>query len=347
MVASIFLLSLLIVSKLIMESRKKDHINLAFQSQTPRDLLDNRFNYEPMLAAHPKGLKPLMFLGKTFRAPLWVSSMTGGTELASKINQNLATACKEFGFGMGLGSCRVILDDKTHFSDFDIRDTLGNDFPLFANLGICQVEQLIENKKVDKIIELVKRLRADGLIVHVNPVQEWIQPEGDRIKYPPIETIKRLLDLVKFPLIVKEVGQGMGPNSLYELLHLPLAAIEFAAYGGTNFAEIERLRDPSADQQLIGPLSKIGVDVYQMLDFVNNIIKEDKDIQCKQLILSGGIKSFLDGYYLLQKSTLPAVYGQASSFLRYAKEDYAQLRTFVSSQIKGLEMASAYLKLKQ
>ena len=329
-----------------MEDRKKDHINLAFQSQTPKNLLDNRFNYEPMLAAHPTELKPFSFLGKNFQAPLWASSMTGGTKLASKINRNLATACKEFGFGMGLGSCRAILDDNTHFADFDMRDIIGNDLPLYANLGICQVEQLIESKNHHKITELVKRLRADGLIVHVNPIQEWIQPEGDRIKHPPIETITRLLDLIQFPLIVKEVGQGIGPNSLYELLHLPLAAIEFAAYGGTNFAEIERLRDGSANQQLIEPLSRIGTDAYQMLDFVNSIYSEDKQILCKQIIISGGIKSYLDGYYLLKKSSLSAVYGQASSFLAYAKEDYEQLRTYVASQIKGLEMAYAYLKIK-
>lgn len=330
-----------------MEDRKKDHINLAFQSQTPKDLLDSRFYYEPMLAAHPKGLKPLTFLEKTFRAPLWVSSMTGGTELAAKINRNLAAACKEFGFGMGLGSCRIILDNHTHFADFDMRNIIGNDLPFFANLGICQVEQLIEDKKINKITDLINRLQADGLIVHVNPIQEWIQPEGDRMKYPPLETIKRLLDLVHFPLIVKEVGQGMGPSSLYELMHLPLAAIEFAAFGGTNFAEVERLRDSSGNQQLIEPLSKVGVDAGQMLEFVNNIASQGNNILCKQVIISGGIKSFLDGYYFLQKSKLPAVYGQASSFLRYAKEDYAQLQTFVSAQIKGLEMASAYLKLKQ
>ncbi len=329
-----------------METRKKDHIDLAFQSQTPKDLLDNRFHYEPMLAAHPNGLKPFSFLGKTFHAPLWVSSMTGGTILAQKINRNLAAICKEFSFGMGLGSCRAILDNNKHFADFDMRDVIGNDLPFYANLGICQVEQFIENNKVDKISELVKRLRADGLIVHVNPIQEWIQPEGDKIKYPPIETIKRLLDKVRFPLIVKEVGQGMGPDSLYSLLHLPLAAIEFAAFGGTNFAEIERLRNSSASQQMIGPLSKVGEDAYHMLEYVNQIFSEEKNILCNQLIISGGIKSFLDGYYLLQKSSLPAVYGQASSFLRYAKEDYEQLHSYVSAQIKGLEMASAYLRIK-
>lgn len=329
-----------------MEDRKKDHINLAFKSQTPKNLLDNRFYYEPMLSAHPTGLKPFSFLQKTFRAPLWASSMTGGTALASKINQNLARACKEFGFGMGLGSCRSILKDDTHFADFNMRDIIGDEAPLFANLGISQVEQLIENKDHAKIAELVKRLRADGLIVHVNPIQEWIQPEGDRIKHPPIDTIKRLLDVVQFPIIVKEVGQGFGPGSIHELLHLPLAAIEFAAFGGTNFAEIERLREASNDQQVIEPLSKVGVDAYQMLEIVNDISSKETDIQCKQIIISGGIKSFLDGYYLMQKSTLPSVYGQASSFLAHAKESYEQLHTYIAAQIKGLEMAYAYLKVK-
>jgi len=329
-----------------MESRKKDHINLAFQSQTPNDLLDSRFNYEPMLAAHPNGLQPFIFLGKSFRVPMWVSSMTGGTALAQKINRNLASACKEFGFGMGLGSCRVILDDHTYFADFDMRDVIGSDMPLYANLGICQIEQLIDNHKTDKINELIKRLRADGLIVHVNPIQEWIQPEGDRIQHPPIETIQRLLDKVQFPLIVKEVGQGIGPASLRKLLNLPLAAIEFAAFGGTNFAEIELLRNSEANHQLIEPISKVGEDANQMLTHVNQIFNEEKSIQCKQLIISGGIKSFLDGYFFLQKSLIPAVYGQASAFLRYAKEDKDLLFNYIHAQIKGLEMAAAYLRIR-
>jgi isopentenyl-diphosphate Delta-isomerase len=331
-----------------MENRKLDHINLALQSQTSRDTLDNRFDYEPMLAAHPSsGLSPFQFLDKTFRAPLWVSSMTGGTGLAFAINRNLATICREFGFGMGLGSCRVILNDLTYLPDFDVRNIIGDDLPLYANLGISQVEQLLEQHQSSKITELVDRLRANGMIVHVNPIQEWIQPEGDVLKYPPIETIKRLLDKVNFPLMVKEVGQGIGPASLRELLALPLTAIEFAAYGGTNFAEIERLRENASEQSSFEPLSRVGMDASQMLDAITRIYSEEKNISCRQLIISGGIKTYLDGYYLIKKSPLPAVYGQASSFLKYAKEGYEQLYSYVAHQIKGLEMASSYLRIKQ
>jgi len=330
-----------------MEDRKKDHIDLSFQSQTPREALDNRFYYEPLLSAHPAGgLVPVQFLGKLFKAPLWVSSMTGGTQLAAKINRNLATACKEFGFGMGLGSCRSILNDDLYLADFDMRSIIGDDLPLYANLGICQVEQLLELKQEQKIIRMVERLRADGLIVHVNPMQEWFQPEGDVLKYPALDTIKRLLDKVKFPLIVKEVGQGIGPESMKALLKLPLAAIEFAAFGGTNFAKVELLRDPNASKELFEPLSLIGTDVYQMLESVNRIVGSDEKIACRQIIISGGIKSFLDGHYLIKRSSIPAIYGQASSFLKYAREDYEKLQEYVSQQIKGLEIANAFLRVK-
>src|SRR6056297_2248988 len=139
-----------------LETRKKDHIDLAFKSQTGISAADQRFYYEPMLSAHPsKGLQPFEFLGKTQKAPLWISSMTGGTKLAGKINNNLARACNEFGFGMGLGSCRIILEDDTFLNDFNVRPVVGNDLPLWANLGIAQIEELIQSEKISLAIELV------------------------------------------------------------------------------------------------------------------------------------------------------------------------------------------------
>jgi isopentenyl-diphosphate delta-isomerase len=329
-----------------LESRKKDHIDLAFKSQTGMPEIDQRFHYEPMLSAHPeKGLKPFTFLGREHRIPMWVSSMTGGTKLAGTINRNLARACNDFGMGMGLGSCRIILDDDTYFEDFNMRPVIGPDMPLWANLGIAQIEELLNDGKVSLASRLVEKLEADGLIIHVNPMQEWFQPEGDILKHPPIETIRRFMDTFNHPVIVKEVGQGIGPESLKSLLQLPLQAIEFAAFGGTNFARVELLRDENAEENLFEPLSYIGEDAYAMVESVNNIIASQEPV-CKELIISGGIKNFLDGYYLVQKSKLPAIYGMASTFLKYAKEDYQQLHTFVEGQVKGLEMAYAYLSVK-
>ncbi len=332
-----------------MEDRKKDHIDLAFESQTLVDQLDNRFMYEPMLSKHPENAIPeTSFIGKKLKLPLWVSSMTGGTRLAGQINHNLARACNEFGMGMGLGSCRIILDDDTYFPDFDVRDVIGHDLPLYANLGINQLEILLRDKKLHKIYTLVSKLRADGLIIHINPMQEWFQPEGDRLTKSPLESVAELLKEVDFPVMVKEVGQGMGLESIRALLKLPLDAIEFGAFGGTNFAKVELLRDKDQPRELFEPLSFVGHDAAQMLDMINHVVKEEEnEIRCKQIIASGGIKSFLDGYYLIQKSSIPAIYGQASTFLKHAREDYETLRKFVNYQIKGLEMAYAYLRVRQ
>lgn len=332
-----------------MEDRKKDHIDLAFASQTMVKDMDTRFMYEPMLSAHPDDPIPeTEFLGKKLKLPVWVSSMTGGTKLAGTINRNLAKACREFGMGMGLGSCRIILDDDKYFPDFDMRDIIGDALPLFANLGINQLENLLFENRLAKINTLVDKLRADGLIIHVNPFQEWFQPEGDRLRQPAIESIQALLDQVDFPVMVKEVGQGMGLESLSALLELPLAAIEFGAFGGTNFARVELMRDSRKARELFEPLSYVGHDAAQMVDMINHIIsREPGKIKCRQLIVSGGIKSFLDGYYLIKKSTTPAIYGQASTFLKYAKDDYGQLHDFISYQVKGLQMAYAFLRVRE
>lgn len=331
-----------------MTDRKKDHINLAFQAKTGMEEIDRRFFYEPLMAKHPvTGLVPFEFLGKILRAPIWVSSMTGGTRLAGQINHNLAQVCREFGLGMGLGSCRPLLESDDHFSDFDIRDTIGNDLPLYANLGIAQLEEMIFKGDISPVDRLIEKLRADGLIIHVNPLQEWLQPEGNLFSQPPVDTIRSYLEMTSHPVIVKEVGQGMGPESLRALLELPLEAIEMAAFGGTNFAKVELLRSDEFKQQYYEPVSRIGHDAFEMTDLINEILDDNNTtVRCRQIIISGGIRSFLDGYYLINRCKLPAIYGQASGFLKYASQSYEELKKFVEYQIEGIKLARAYFVIK-
>ena len=182
--------------------RKKDHIELAFESVVKNQ--DERFYYEPLFSGHPQGeLEPVQFAGKEMKAPLWVSSMTGGTKEAGTINRNLAKACGQFGLGMGLGSCRIILKDDEYLPDFQLRKEMG-DYPLYANLGVAQLEELFDAGEEKLVAELIKRTETDGLIIHVNPLQEWLQPEGDVFKASPLDIIKRTLDL-DVKVIVKEV----------------------------------------------------------------------------------------------------------------------------------------------
>jgi isopentenyl-diphosphate delta-isomerase len=330
-----------------MTDRKKDHIDLAFKARTGIGEIDRRFYYEPLMAKHPAGeLAPFTFLGKTLKAPMWVSSMTGGTQLAGQINRNLAMVCREFGLGMGLGSCRPILDNDEHFADFDMRDVIGDDLPFYANLGIAQLEPMVLAGDISPVNRLIERLRADGLIIHVNPLQEWLQPEGDLFIQPPIDTIRTYLELTDYPVIVKEVGQGMGRESLRALLELPLEAIEFSAYGGTNFAKVELLRSDDFKQQYYGPVSLVGHDAGEMVAMINEMVASNTPVRCRQIIISGGIGSFLDGYYHINRCKLPAIYGQASGFLKYATQSYEELRKFVHYQVEGLKLASAYFVLK-
>lgn len=330
------------------ESRKKDHIELAFQSQIASTELDDRFYYEPLLAAHPENnsIPAFEFLGKNMKAPVWVSSMTGGTALANTINHNLARACRDFGMGMGLGSCRSLLYSNEYLKDFDVRDEIG-DQPLYANLGIAQLEQLLDKNHAHIISELIDKLRADGLIIHVNPFQEWLQPEGDRFKYPPLQTIERLMEKLDLKVIVKEVGQGFGYESLKALFQLPLEAIDFAANGGTNFAKLELLRSNPIKQEIYSKLALVGHSAEDMVNISNRVLEELGDkAQCQQVIISGGVRSFLDGYYLVNKLNTNSVYGQASAFLKHARDDYEALYDYVKAQIEGLELCYAYLKVR-
>lgn len=329
-----------------MESRKKDHINLTLRSQVSKDLLNKRFNYEPALSAHPaKELPEIVFLNKKMRLPVWVSSMTGGTAQAKHINTNLAKACREFGMGMGLGSCRPLLEDNSRFADFDMRPIIGDDLPLVANLGIAQIEELLEKGELEKLQQMIKSLDVDGLFVHLNPIQEYLQPEGDRIQYSPIETLKRLLEKVDFPVLVKEVGQGMGPKSIAALMELNLAGIEFGAFGGTNFAQMELLRSDEIKQDFLNPLSSIGHTAEEMVDYLNDL--PSSTMHKKNIIISGGVSDWLEGYYLMEKINYPAVFGQASAFLKNAQGDYEQLSDYVSSLKKGLLLAHSYLRIKE
>ncbi len=331
------------------KNRKNQHIDLTKDAQIAASLRDKRFNYEPLLSAHPSASSSsgddlsLEFLGKKMKAPFWISSMTGGGKLAKKINTNLARACGEFGLGMGLGSCRTLLKSDKYFDQFDLRSLVG-DQPLYANLGVAQIEKLLEEKALDRVEQLVEKLQADGLIVHVNPLQEFFQPEGDRYKRAPMDTISELVEKVNYKLIVKEVGQGMGPKSLEALIKLPLAAIEFAAFGGTNFSKLESMRNES--ELVENPLVYVGHSAVEMVEMVNQIVgKLGSSASCVNFILTGGVETFLDGQYLRKKLGYSSIVGQASPLLKFAESSYEDLSRYLTDFLEGLRMADSFLSI--
>lgn len=327
-----------------MADRKKDHIEMAFDAQVKQRHVG--LYYEPMLSAHPTKDTNISIdiLGKHLKAPLWISSMTGGTAKAHNINKNLAKIAGEFGIGMGLGSCRPLLDSNVRLSDFDFKELIG-DFPFYANLGVAQLEQLIAQGQLEKVKILLKSLNVDGLIIHVNPLQEWSQPEGDSFKVAPIETIKQTLFELETKIIVKEVGQGFGPNSLISLMNLPLAAIDFAGHGGTNFTALELARHnalSSGKRLSFQSLAYVGHTAQEMIQWVNTNISSQK-VQCKEFIISGGIHDVIQGHKLREQLNAKSIIGMGSAFLKHA-ENLEQLRDFTSSQVELLKLSKCYLK---
>ena len=328
------------------DQRKQSHLDLAFKSQSEE--LDKRFYYEPMLSGHPTegDTMPFKLGGKNMNFPVWISSMTGGTSKAGPINKMLAKTANKYGFGMGLGSCRIILEDETYFEDFNLRPILGDEVPFYANVGIAQIEKLLQTNQAKKLKELVTKLSADGLIVHVNPLQEWLQPEGDRITQSPMVTLEQLLHEFDLPIIVKEVGQGFGPHSMGELLKLPLLAVDFAANGGTNFSKLELIRNEKL-QGFFEDVVELGHSAEEMVGFLNDTVEKlGASRKCNNVIVSGGVKNFLDGYYYISKADIDACYGQAAPFLKYANESQEALDQYAEFQINGLLMAQRLLRVK-
>lgn len=328
-------------------SRKDSHLELALQSQV--DSIDNRFYYEPLSAAHPKTTDEwnIRIGAKTMRYPIWISSMTGGTSKTNEINRRLAIAAQKYGLGIGAGSSRIALESTEKAKDFDLRPLLGNEVPYYLNFGIAQIEKSIQERSLDKIQKLTEQVQADGIIIHVNPLQEWMQPEGDFIEKAPIDTIQQFIESTGIKPIVKEVGQGFGYESMKQLLQLPLTAIEFAASGGTNFSKLELLRN-SLKSEFLMPFIHVGHSAEEMVNISNQLLSElGNKVQCNTFIISGGIKTFLDGYYCIQKSTGNACYGQASEILKRAQISQEKLNEYIENQIEGLLLAKAFLKIKK
>lgn len=311
--------------------------------------MDRRFYYEPILNGHPEKDKDIstVLLGKRMETPIWVSSMTGGTEMAKSINTNLAKACEEYGMGMGLGSCRSLLESDDRIHDFAMRDFIG-DQPLYANLGIAQIGELLDANKESLILNLVKKLEADGLIIHINPLQEWLQPEGDIYYESPLTLIRKVIDLDNdLKIIIKEVGQGMGPRSLKALYELPIQAVDFAAGGGTNFSKLELHRASENQRDRYTGLAQVGHSANEMVDLANSLWKlHGEKFQCQETIISGGVKDYMHGFYLTEKLECKSIYGQASGFLKHAMEDYESLQEYVEAQIRGLQMAHQFLTVR-
>jgi isopentenyl-diphosphate Delta-isomerase len=227
--------------------RKSDHIQINLerdvQSALTTGLEDYRLIHQalPELNLNDVDLSQTLF-GKRLAVPVLVSSMTGGTGQAASINRNLAAAAQKVGLAMGVGSQRAAIGDPGLAKTFQIRK-FAPDILLFANLGAVQLNYGFGIEECRKAVEMIG---ADGLILHLNPLQEALQPEGDVNFTGLVEKIAALKQQLDVPLILKEVGWGFSKEAAQKLFDAGVDALDVAGAGGTSWSQVEmhRIEDP-------------------------------------------------------------------------------------------------------
>ncbi|MBI4173235.1 MAG: type 2 isopentenyl-diphosphate Delta-isomerase [Candidatus Aenigmarchaeota archaeon] len=177
------------------------------------------------------------FLGRRFKMPLFITGMTGGCRLARKINENLAIAAETMGIGMGVGSQRAALEYPELADTYSVRHVAQNVF-VFSNLGAAQILQY-DMGQIRKAVDMIK---ADGLAIHLNAVQEAVQPEGDKMWNGVERKIAAIKKELKIPILVKEVGCGISGKVAARLEKAGVDAIDVSGAGGTSWAKAEFYR---------------------------------------------------------------------------------------------------------
>ena len=224
--------------------RKADHIRIATEEDVGFGSLTNGLDrYRFVHQALPEIDLDVVdttttLLGRRLAAPILISCMTGGVAKGGLINRILAAAAQHSGVAMGVGSQRAALDDPALEATFQIRE-LAPDVPLLANLGAAQ---LAGPDGLDRCLAVVRMIHADALVIHVNPLQEALQPEGTTRFTGLIDRIGEVAAAIDVPIIIKEVGWGIAENIARRLAEVGVAGIDVAGAGGTNWGEVERRR---------------------------------------------------------------------------------------------------------
>lgn len=230
------------------------------------------------------------FLGKKVSFPLIISSMTGGYKEAEKINASLAEFCESNGLAIGVGSQRQAIESKQFHHTFSVVRKKAPTSPVFGNLGAPEVAAL---KDVGPVLKLVEMIGADGFAVHLNPLQEFLQPEGNTNFKGVLKGIEMLAAALGKPLIVKEVGAGISRGVAERLLNAGVSVIDVAGAGGTSWAGVEILRRKEANS--VGDFSEIFWDWgIPTVDAVRQVASLRSSGRNFQLVASGGIHNGLD-----------------------------------------------------
>jgi len=295
------------------EQRKADHLRISLEQDVRFPCLSTgleryRFVHRalPDLNLIDVELSTLL-LGKPLQLPLLISSMTGGTPASQGINRHLAQAAQARSVAIGLGSLRAALESPDLASTFQVRD-LAPDILLLANLGAVQLNY---GFTIDHCRRAVEMVAADALFLHLNPLQEALQTEGNTNwsgLLPKIEAVCRALEV---PVVIKEVGWGLCEEMARQLAGAGVAALDVAGAGGTSWSEVERHR------QINGPRRRLAAAFRDWgIPTADALAAARRGAPHLPLIGSGGVRSGIDVAKVLALGATAA--GIATPFLRAA-----------------------------
>ncbi|MBP3193706.1 type 2 isopentenyl-diphosphate Delta-isomerase [Natronogracilivirga saccharolytica] len=231
------------------EQRKKDHLDITTSGQAGYAKTSGFERFDFIHNALPEVdydeiSCETRFLNRWFSFPLFISSMTGGHHEATPLNAIIAAFCEAYILPFGVGSQRAMLEDPSLLKSFSIvREEAPSAF-IASNIGGTQ---LIGGLEKEKVSALVDTIRADAIIVHLNPLQELRQKNGDRNFSGVREGIRKLVSEVEIPVIVKETGAGLSQNVIEQLIDCGVAAVDIAGAGGTSWGRVENIRNASSE----------------------------------------------------------------------------------------------------
>ena len=269
------------------------------------------------------------FLKRKFSAPLIIDSMTGGAPEAARINGRLGELAEKYGFAMGLGSQRAGLESEELAETYSIARKNAPSAFLIANIGGAQ---LAKGLTIDNIKKIIDMIQADALVIHLNPLQELIQPEGEPKYKGVFSKISEISGALDVPVIVKEVGAGISKEVAVKLEVSGVSAINVAGAGGTSWAGVEKLRAEASNNDLKIHLGEIFWDWG--IPTATSLIEVKKTVKVP-IIASGGLRN---GMEIAKCIVLGAsMCAMAYPFLLKAAESKEQLFNFADTVIAELK----------
>ncbi|MEO8399659.1 MAG: type 2 isopentenyl-diphosphate Delta-isomerase [Ignavibacteriaceae bacterium] len=226
-------------------NRKKEHIELSLTDKVSFKEKTNGFeSYEfDHYAITEVDISKINFkknfFGKEINYPYLISCMTGGTSEAENINAQLAVAAEQLNIPLGVGSQRQALENKEHHNSYKIVRQNAPKIPLLGNIGAAQIAKLKDFKSIQFLVDLIE---ADAMVIHINPAQELLQPDGETNFKGLLKNIEKIVKVLNVPLIVKEVGAGISLKAAKKLLNVGVKGIDVAGAGGTSWTAVEILR---------------------------------------------------------------------------------------------------------